>query len=110
MTWDGRAFSMRLFRLLKLRGLQLGTACRLAGIERGGKYRWLEGHPPRADMVVRMAAVLHCTPGFLLFGDAEPLAIASEQELADRMLVARVPPPPALRMKDDPLVWVGPVP
>lgn len=111
MSWDGRGFSWRLMRMMKLRGLTLSGLCKLAGIERGGKYRWLEGRSaPHAATVVLLAKALHCDPGWLLFGDRPEGRIASDQELSDRMLVARVTPPPAPRMKGDPLVWTGPVP
>ena len=109
--WDGRAFSLRLMRMMKLRGLTLCGLCHLAGIERGGKYRWLEGKvAPHAANVVLLAEALQCDPGWLLFGDRQESRIGSDQELSDRMLVARIPEPPARRMKGDPLVWTGPVP
>lgn len=107
VSWDNGAFSLRLMRMLKLRGMSFGGACVKAGIERGGKYRWLEGTAqPRADTVVRLARVLDCSPGWLLFGD-QAGAIASDQQLSDHMLVARIPTP---RMKGEPLIWKGPVP
>ncbi len=109
MSWDGAAFSLRLLQMLNLRGLTLGGACGRAGIERGGKYRWLDGRPPGAELAFRLATALGCDPGWLLFGDAQGCVIASDHDL--RELAAdcgqHLPDPPAPKGA---LVWKGPVP
>ena len=115
MSWDGRAFSLRLMQMLKLRGLTLGGACSRAGIERGGKYKWLEGNPPRPDMMVRMAAVLGCSPGYLLFRDPAKDVVACEADLmelaADCGQHILRPSVEALeRPAGKALQWTGPVP
>lgn len=108
MTWDGAAFSLRLMRMLKLRSLTIGGACARAGIDRGLAYRYLEGNvAPSPRTLVLLAWALGCDPGWLLFGNRQMGVISSDQELSDRMLVARIPMP---RAKGDPLVWTGPNP
>jgi transcriptional regulator with XRE-family HTH domain len=103
-----RASARRLNSPLQLRGMTGARLGQLIGVGRGQVYQWMRG-----DQFVPMyrapsvADVLGCTPGFLMFGDAKPGAIFSDQELSDRLLVARIPHP---RMKGDPLVWKGPVP
>ena len=105
MKVDRAAFSLRLMRLLKLRGLSITGLARQLGMNRGQFYRWLNGAQlPAIDVAARVADELGCTPGFLLFGDAPAGAISSEQMLSDRLLVARIPAP---RGPGRPISWQG---
>ncbi|MFN7400350.1 MAG: helix-turn-helix domain-containing protein [Sandaracinobacter sp.] len=100
--------SRRVSALLKLRRMTGSRLAQRIGVDRGQVYKWMRGELfVPTYRVLSVADVLGCTPGFLMFGDARPGALASDQELADRLLVARIQMP---RCKGDPLVWEGPVP
>lgn len=107
--FPSQAFSLRLMRVLKLRGLTLGGACIRAGIERGGKYSWLNGRAPRADLAVRLSHVLGCSPGWLLFGDPQQSVIASDRDLRE-LAHSCGHHLPDLPGPGRPLQWTGPVP